>query len=84
MSDKEYAERCAKYNGEVDGFGLLLAVWVFGLVVVTASCAAYLGMADWWLTEVLGGLFLLTSCYMAKESILDKFLMFWRIEDERN
>jgi len=82
MSDKEYAERCAKYNGEVDGFALLLTIWVFGLVVVTAACAAYLGMTDWWLTEVLGGLFLLTSCYMVKESILDYLLMFWRGEDE--
>lgn len=82
MSDKEYAERCNQYNGEVDGFTLLLTVWVFGLVVVTAACAAYLGMTDWWLTEVLGGLFLLTSCYMVKESILDNLLMFWRGEDE--
>jgi len=82
MSDKEYAERCAKYNGEVDGFGLLLAVWVFALVVLTTAVAAYLGMTDWWLTEVLGGLFLLTSCYMVKESILDNLLMFWRSEDE--
>ena len=71
MSDKEYAERCAKYNGEVDGFALILAFWVFGLVVVTAACAAYLGMADWWLTEILGGLFLAFGCFMAKESILD-------------
>lgn len=82
MSDQEYAKRCNQYNGEVDNYSLLLAVWVFSLVVLTAAAAAYLGMTDWWLTEILGGLFLICSCYMAKESILDKFLMFWRSEDE--